>query len=1555
MSIRKLPLPSSGIIRKIIHISDIHIRLLSEQRHDEYLQVFRSFIGMVCQMNGLDEMVCVVTGDIFDKKNILDTTSIHLCSELLHPIADLMPVYLITGNHDYRQDLHDNSDMIQAIASIMHRQNVVHLETTGLYEAGDVGFGIVAVSDTLIRGATSGQVAVLPEFPNPDLLVNSKVKIALFHGTIIKCKMQNGMTSPHGFPIEWFNGYDIALFGDIHLQQIYNVIEMPTNGSDVNIKKYSWNFDECGPVWGYPGSLIQQNFGEPIFPHGFFIWDIDDGYVEAWNVPSDYAFLDCKNNGGKWEAFINGICHPPIELSLLFETYPQFATKLKLRIRGSIDATKMTLLRNILEQYQKQIIFAKTCHNIELNLQNNQITGTISGEDDDDDIADADADEDAVDDLVFNSQKEFDLSLYNSPERFIDYIKKNIVFTINTDTCGYKNWIYHPETLLVDSKRLVTTTNNKELEDKINERNRTIHKLIAQYSADLEASKTIPKQKMALCFMRWAWILCYIDDNYLDFSQMIGKISVINGPNDAGKTSLLNTICVGIFGDEIPSRLNRQRSGNIISNSKPLKEKAFIEIVMTVGDIQYILLREIIVGKDSRLTYKAKLSYFDSGAMLHEGNVAVNNWIKVNIGTLDDFLTSCMLTQKSDKEFFKLKPSEQLALFDNALRLDTVSSFVALIDESLKAHDYFKTYFKSQTDHLLSLHSLSEIKTEIQVLENLTESLKNRIPIHPPTAPTHSYTLSEITDKIRSTSSQFQTCSLTNEELLHRQIDIQHKRDDLLAKYSSDELSSVIVSHTPSIITPPQISKEYCFEMIEKILQHKPDHSKLRSYISLLTCRIKEISLMTIARSLSELELELKSLEESRPNKPELSVSEVLSLKQQISNLQSQIQTFPPPFNDENYKITNEELNTTELSSIVSQLSLLTRQSSFFEFPSTSSSLKDLYDVTWKECNVLTSNLTVLQTELTNKQSELSISQSKYHHIASTIETIKVAPTISLEKINTFIELYDIYVMESEMKHKERDNKKRQLEQAMEINNQINNLKQQIEFTTKRINEIESHKYPFNDKCEACQQQAWKINLNNLNTTFSLLSSELEIKTNDFRKILQDSHSHSYDLPTLKQSLVSLMEWCEKFEKMASQIDYYQNQKVIYEEWEKKCAANEEKNRELNVLNNTIKTIENEITNLKKTLTYSEDILKPLQQKLQQIDFALQNMSQYNFLSLQKKRIEEQPFIIILKQYQQKLPYYLQQQTLFEKYQNYLTKKTNLEKHIEHTQISNLLNSLSEWIEYEDGLLRNARYWYQTYHREIAEIQGILDYRRWMVMSDDLHAYEQYTTSKRELDETTKRLYETKSRYDYEVMMRQRYEKQEKIYDYLNTTVSEMLQVKTLMSDYKRWLYKNLVIPKLLDFTNNIVAYATHTNQYKLQSLVNVSAKGNMEFEWYLKDTEQQPNNENELSVSSIGRPIESVGGFRQDIFNLALRIAITKLGASSIKCLQLFMDEAFVWADVSNLSKIPDFLKSILNIYQSVILVTHLETLKSCGDVEINIQFKTRTTRRIQFGKCLL
>ena len=170
---------------------------------------------------------------------------------------------------------------------------IIHAADRAQRDVGEESVGLVAIQDTLLYGATTGISPDLPPFPKGD----SEYNVALFHGTIAGCTLQTGQNILHGYPIDWFQGFDAILLGDIHLQQVNRVKTIDYTFAPLPSTSHvqTFSYDKESP-WGYPGSLVQQDFGEPLYGHGYLLWNLKEKLIHAFHIHNPYGFIKTKND-----------------------------------------------------------------------------------------------------------------------------------------------------------------------------------------------------------------------------------------------------------------------------------------------------------------------------------------------------------------------------------------------------------------------------------------------------------------------------------------------------------------------------------------------------------------------------------------------------------------------------------------------------------------------------------------------------------------------------------------------------------------------------------------------------------------------------------------------------------------------------------------------------------------------------------------------------------------------------------------------------------------------------------------------------------------------------------------------------------------------------------------------------------------------------------------------------------------------------------------------------------------------------------------------------------
>jgi DNA repair exonuclease SbcCD ATPase subunit len=161
----------------------------------------------------------------------------------------------------------DRLDVLTPIVEALNLPNFTYLRDTQVYGIGDVDFAVFSIFDNK------------DNWPKAETLSGNK-KIALFHGPVDNSQTDIGyVVSSRHFTTDMFDGYDLALLGDIHKRQ-----EMISPKG-------------CKVV--YAGSLVQQNFGETLDKHGFLVWDLDTMSYEAVDIHNEYGYYTMDIDNGK--------------------------------------------------------------------------------------------------------------------------------------------------------------------------------------------------------------------------------------------------------------------------------------------------------------------------------------------------------------------------------------------------------------------------------------------------------------------------------------------------------------------------------------------------------------------------------------------------------------------------------------------------------------------------------------------------------------------------------------------------------------------------------------------------------------------------------------------------------------------------------------------------------------------------------------------------------------------------------------------------------------------------------------------------------------------------------------------------------------------------------------------------------------------------------------------------------------------------------------------------------------------------------------------------------
>lgn len=633
---------------KIAQISDIHWR--GHQRHQEYISVFEKLYVQL-KNNDVDAIIC--TGDIFHTKTQgLTPEVVDSLAWMFKSLAAIAPLHIILGNHDGNLANEDRQDAISPIVNaIGTNSNLFLYKKSGEYP--------LVLKDGSQKDALL-HIYSLFDKENWNLVEpkkNSMVwDIALFHGSIVGCETDSGFKlTDCDLTVNHFEKYDLALLGDIHKTQWLG---------------YRTNHEKSVTGWmGYPGSLIQQDYGEAE-KKGWFLWEIGSKQDKEWK---------CK--------------FYPIENSFPFVTFEW---------KNTVADTISHILQERVNGVKNHRIRIATKQNL-TNLEVNEIQKTLK-------------EIHGAHEVVFKQEK----------QETIETVQTE---TVTITKHSLRNDV---ETLFKLYREYLGLNKEKHIlsEEQIKKGEGLIDGYIKQLKLNPE-EEVIRDVTWNIKGLEFNNLYRYGEGNRINFQNLNGIVGIF-GPNRMGKSSIVGSLMYCLFNTtdresvkaaHIVNKKKREGSAKALINVGGTDYLVHRKTVKTVSK------KKTVEDEDKALTsLELHRLTLDGNTidLTSENDIKRSDTDKIVrrlIGSSDDFLTTAFSNQGGINKFIEAGATARKEMLSRFLDLDIFKKLHTQVNE-----DYKKIELKTSGYDLTTWEkTMFSLKAEIEQLKALSEETQEVI------------------------------------------------------------------------------------------------------------------------------------------------------------------------------------------------------------------------------------------------------------------------------------------------------------------------------------------------------------------------------------------------------------------------------------------------------------------------------------------------------------------------------------------------------------------------------------------------------------------------------------------------------------------------------------------------------------------------------------------------------------------------------------------------------------------------------------------------------------
>ena len=1452
-------------LRYIFHLADLHIRNGDKIscRYEEYDDVFNeTIISISNEIKNLNllskEFIIIICGDIFHNKNIIGNYGLLLYKNFIENLVKIGRVIIFHGNHDRNQTDVEQPSLV--FSSTFNIENLTILNDTTTFNIDNIGFSYVNIDDTLDIYRNSGRIQDLPTFP--EIIGEVKYKIALFHGSFQNSKLFNGeciRDENNPYPLEWVKDFDYVLLGDIHKRQTFSY------------KKKTY----CA----YSGSLIQQNFGENIVEHGYLIWDLENKKINEINVYNKIGYINIKENELEEILIrING------NYEILLKDYinnnkKYFPEKLEIKTFSKINFQN---LNSLLKSF-----------NISFNIISRLDETKFIGQKEEDYIATEIYNEAQMINIVDNS---FILKYFN---KYLTTDKLKILHNI----------ISNKEQLLFDISKYP-----EDLHNECVKRNKEL---------SLEISKCVKsddikhlKPKYFIKYVEWEGLFCYENKNCLNMSDLDLKTFLIKGKNGTGKSAIYDILTLAIWGEITTLKKNNSLSSGIINYKKTL---AYTIVDIEIDNILYRIERDYAVKKDlTKINYNHRNIYKfinEKDLELIKKDSACELLVKQLFGSVENFLSSSMITQNIDYDILTMDFKECLEIIDKSCNIEYINNLYNLFKTTINKYRDFRRIVESKKqvyEKLISTNKIEEVNDE-EIINNknkLDLLLKEKTKLQE---------LFDSIDYIKIDIKNPKTLLLLDIDYIKLIEDLKKNINDenkqittneeyILCKEQFNELKYLLKDETINnlIILKKSYNKSMIIDNEQKIKPCelsliKKEEELLKQYSNDDDNKFKDTYIKTLEEYKEELDiLNEKYIDLNEKHKEIISKKPNEIIDPKITN-EKHLKEINNIFEivDDLHKYISENIKEPKLNSIIKKEYTYNNYKKYLEKEiEINKKLKLNKEKLIKLENDFKVIFSKQQTLKIKNKPDISISYKKSKSIIKEIKKINIKEL--LKNISDDEKILNIY-------YEKQDN-------INKLETELLSYKQELLLFTSKDD------YKYNPLCEICCKRSWVSRIKELDIIINKLECDIKTINDEI-----DNDENDYLLINERNDINN--ETKKRYELLNEWLEYYKS-KEIYDKITKELnlIVSEKDN-----INKEIFELDKEINEIKIIKIYFNNISYDLYETLKNIDLYEKHkiwLDKYECINKE---------LIIVKTNITNLEYYI----------NY---STNIKPRISSLKI--LKQQYKEWEDYENKLkIINAFKMFELRDMlEMYEKYNEYTYNNSLkpLIKSKLKLYEEIKEIEVKIKAVENLIVKSSTINSYNKENRLSYDKLFEILTDLDNLINTLDTIITNFQAYKIDMYDNHILNKLCERANKIIKSLCHndTKPFKLDYLITI-LKDNIHINWLINNEKINDIEINNKQLISINQ----ASGFQHFVISLALRMSLF-VNKQETMCNQLFIDEGFINFDKENLSIVPSFIKSLLSYFNNIVIVSHIDLIQDNIDEIAEIKYnKINCISSMEYG----